>query len=213
MADDGGTSHPLSLMFVSRGLIGRARLPRPRTISNAALSTPAVDIHAAPDVSGANSWIKERLCPAVGSFVEGGPTRREKMKNLTMAVGAFAVLFGPFLCQASGTPSYGTPRQDKLAGHIEKVAPALTVISADTAISVAQSNPQRSGSETSGNTTGSAGRAPNSGAGVQGLPGNKSGPAVTPSGQVSAQPKTTPPDQSGVPGLPGSKSGPAARPK
>ena len=124
------------------------------------------------------------------------------MKNLKMAVGGFALLFGPFLCQASGTPSDVTPLQDKLAGHAEKGT-----------ISVAQSNPQRSGSETSGNTTGAAGRAPNSGAGVQGLPGNKSGPAVTPSGQVSAQPKATPPDQSGVPGLPGSKSGPAARPK
>ena len=133
------------------------------------------------------------------------------MKNLTMAVGAFAVLFGPFLCQASGTPSYGT--KDNLAAHTEKGGWALTVISADPAFAVAQANPQRSGSEASGNTTGSAGRAPNSGAGVQGLPGNKSGPAVTPSGQVSAQPKTTPPDQSGVPGLPGSKSGPAARPK
>jgi hypothetical protein len=40
--------------------------------------------------------------------------------------------------------------------------------------------------------------APNSGAGVPGLPGNKSGPVR--------------PDQSNVPGLPGNKSGPALQP-
>ena len=46
---------------------------------------------------------------------------------------------------------------------------------------------------------------PNSGAGVPGLPGNKSGPAVK-SGEQSTG---VSPDQSKVPGLPGSKSGPA----
>jgi hypothetical protein len=46
--------------------------------------------------------------------------------------------------------------------------------------------------------------APNSGAGVPGLPGNKSGPAVRPGEQPNVRP-----DQSKVPGLPGSKSGPA----
>ena len=46
--------------------------------------------------------------------------------------------------------------------------------------------------------------APNSGAGVPGLPGNKSGPAVRPGEQSNVRP-----DQSKVPGLPGSKSGPA----
>jgi hypothetical protein len=45
---------------------------------------------------------------------------------------------------------------------------------------------------------------PNSGAGVPGLPGNKSGPAVRPGEQSTVRP-----DQSNVPGLPGSKSGPA----
>jgi hypothetical protein len=48
--------------------------------------------------------------------------------------------------------------------------------------------------------------APNSGAGVPGSPGNKSGPAVKPgehNSTVSGQ------DQSKVPGLPGNKSGPA----
>jgi hypothetical protein len=46
--------------------------------------------------------------------------------------------------------------------------------------------------------------APNSGAGVPGLPGNKSGPAVQPGEQPTVQP-----DQSNVPGLPPIKSGPA----
>jgi EF hand len=48
---------------------------------------------------------------------------------------------------------------------------------------------------------------PNSGAGVPGLPGNKSGPAVKP-GEVTG----VRPDQSKVPGLPGNKSGPAVQP-
>jgi hypothetical protein len=46
--------------------------------------------------------------------------------------------------------------------------------------------------------------APNSGAGVPGLPGNESGPAVKPGEMTGVRP-----DQSKVPGLPGSKSGPA----
>jgi hypothetical protein len=49
--------------------------------------------------------------------------------------------------------------------------------------------------------------APNSGAGVPGLPGNKSGPAVSPGTQFNVRP-----DQSNVPGAPGSKSGPAVQP-
>jgi hypothetical protein len=49
--------------------------------------------------------------------------------------------------------------------------------------------------------------APNSGAGVPGLPGNKSGPAVNPGKQFNVRP-----DQSNVPGLPGNKSGPALQP-
>ena len=43
---------------------------------------------------------------------------------------------------------------------------------------------------------------PNSGAGVPGLPGNKSGPAVKPGEQSNVRP-----DQSNVPGLPGNESG------
>jgi hypothetical protein len=49
--------------------------------------------------------------------------------------------------------------------------------------------------------------APNSGAGVPGLPGNKSGPAMKPGGESNVRP-----DQSNVPGLPGNKSGPAQQP-
>jgi hypothetical protein len=48
--------------------------------------------------------------------------------------------------------------------------------------------------------------APNSGTGVQGLPGNKSGPAVKPD---EHNPTVSGQDQSKVPGLPGNKSGPA----
>jgi hypothetical protein len=49
--------------------------------------------------------------------------------------------------------------------------------------------------------------------GVPGLPGSKSGPTVTPSGNTVLETKTHPSgDQSGVQGLPGNKSGPAERP-
>jgi hypothetical protein len=48
--------------------------------------------------------------------------------------------------------------------------------------------------------------APNSGAGVPGAPGNKSGPAVKPG---EHNPTVSGQDQSKVPGLPGNKSGPA----
>jgi hypothetical protein len=51
-----------------------------------------------------------------------------------------------------------------------------------------------------------------SGAGVQGLPGNKSGPAANPSGQTQSSNKAPRSDQSGVQGLPGNKSGPAPLP-
>jgi hypothetical protein len=47
---------------------------------------------------------------------------------------------------------------------------------------------------------------PNSGAGVPGQPGNKSGPAVKPG---EHNPTVSGQDQSKVPGLPGNKSGPA----
>jgi hypothetical protein len=49
--------------------------------------------------------------------------------------------------------------------------------------------------------------APNSGAGVPGLPGNKSGPAMKPGKESNVRL-----DQSNVPGLPGNKSGPAQHP-
>jgi hypothetical protein len=59
-----------------------------------------------------------------------------------------------------------------------------------------------------------AGQIPNnSGAGVPGLPGNKSGPAHRPDGMTQdAHTPGTSPDQSNVPGLPGTKSGPAVQP-
>ncbi len=47
---------------------------------------------------------------------------------------------------------------------------------------------------------------PNSGAGVPGLSGNKSGPPAKPGEQSNVRP-----DQSNVPGLPGNKSGPPAQ--
>jgi hypothetical protein len=53
---------------------------------------------------------------------------------------------------------------------------------------------------------------PNSGAGVPGQPGNKSGPAVKPGQTPSGQSTGINQDQSKVPGLPGNKSGPAEKP-
>ena len=66
------------------------------------------------------------------------------------------------------------------------------------------------GQPTQQNAPGAAGT---SKPGVPGLPGSKSGPTVTPSGNTVSDTKThSSGDQSGVPGLPGSKSGPAAKP-
>jgi curli biogenesis system outer membrane secretion channel CsgG len=53
--------------------------------------------------------------------------------------------------------------------------------------------------------------APNSGAGVQGMPGNKSGPAVRTDRSTNQPTGTAGQDASKVPGTPGSKSGPAAK--
>ena len=52
----------------------------------------------------------------------------------------------------------------------------------------------------------------NSGAGVAGKPGSKSGPATTKSGPRSSNQSGTNPDQSNVKGMPGNKSGPAVKP-
>jgi predicted small secreted protein len=52
----------------------------------------------------------------------------------------------------------------------------------------------------------------NSGAGVAGKPGSKSGPAMTKSGSGSANQTGTNPDQSNVKGMPGNKSGEAVKP-
>lgn len=51
-----------------------------------------------------------------------------------------------------------------------------------------------------------------SGAQVQGLPGNKSGPAVSPSEQTPSQKSGPSQDWSGAKGLRGNKSGPAQPP-
>ena len=57
------------------------------------------------------------------------------------------------------------------------------------------------------------GTAGTSKAGVPGLPGNKSGPTVAPSGTTLPEAQDRPSgDQSGVKGLPGNKSGPAVTP-
>jgi predicted small secreted protein len=52
----------------------------------------------------------------------------------------------------------------------------------------------------------------NSGAGVAGKPGGKSGPAMTKSGPSSSNQSGTNSDQSNVKGMPGNKSGPAVKP-
>jgi hypothetical protein len=51
----------------------------------------------------------------------------------------------------------------------------------------------------------------NSGAGVAGKPGSKSGPAMTKSGPAPSNRGGTNPDQSNVKGMPGNKSGPAVK--
>ena len=63
-------------------------------------------------------------------------------------------------------------------------------------------------------TSGSSGSAtgPNSGAGVQGMPGNKNGPAVRSGGSSSNQQTgAAGQDASKIQGMPGNKNGPAAR--
>lgn len=52
----------------------------------------------------------------------------------------------------------------------------------------------------------------NSGAGVAGKPGSKSGPAMTKSGPGASNQSGTNPDQSNVKGMPGNKSGPSVKP-
>ena len=53
--------------------------------------------------------------------------------------------------------------------------------------------------------------APNSGAGVQGIPGSKSGPAVRSDRSTNQPTGTAGQDASKVPGMPGNKSGPAVK--
>jgi hypothetical protein len=90
--------------------------------------------------------------------------------------------------------------------------PVLMIINPDSITAITQFNSGTGSSETTGSAAGVGERAVNSGAGVRGLPGSKSGPAITPAGKTAEEPDVTRPDQSGVPGLPGSKSGPAVQP-
>ena len=64
-----------------------------------------------------------------------------------------------------------------------------------------------------GSTGTSAPTSPNSGAGVQGMPGGKSGPAIRSGDRDNGhQQGGTSQDASKIPGMPGNKSGPAANP-
>ena len=56
-------------------------------------------------------------------------------------------------------------------------------------------------------STGTSKQPVNSGAGVPGLPGNKSGPAVMPNGQILTENGVVSPDQSGVQGTAGEQVG------
>ena len=64
------------------------------------------------------------------------------------------------------------------------------------------------------NTTGqtSVPSAQNSGAGIPGQPGSKSGPAARPQGTDNGNTAVRQQDSAGIPGKPGSKSGPSAKP-
>ena len=53
---------------------------------------------------------------------------------------------------------------------------------------------------------------PNSGAGIPGKPGNKSGPSVKPSPGAGGTTGSSAQDPSNIPGKPGSKSGPTQKP-
>jgi hypothetical protein len=53
---------------------------------------------------------------------------------------------------------------------------------------------------------------PNSGAGIIGQPGSKSGPAAKSPNATTGSGESRNPDAAKVPGLPGSKSGPAVKP-
>ena len=82
------------------------------------------------------------------------------------------------------------------------------------AVALACFAPAAFAQNTQPNTSG-ASQAPNSGAGVSGLPGNKSGPAVK-SGTVGSSSTDNSTvrqqDSTKVQGLPGNKSGPAVKP-
>jgi hypothetical protein len=76
--------------------------------------------------------------------------------------------------------------------------PIMMVINPDSITAVTEIIPKEPESATTGSAAGSGGGPVNSGAGVRGLPGSKSGPTVTPSGTTLAEPQVTKPDQSGA---------------
>ena len=98
--------------------------------------------------------------------------------------------------------------------------PVMMVITPDSVTAVTEiTAPTGITPPVQGNSAGGAVNVPpgNSGAGIAGQPGNKSGPPANPSagttgsaGNAPAQSSTQ--DASKVPGLPGSKSGPSVRP-
>jgi hypothetical protein len=89
---------------------------------------------------------------------------------------------------------------------------ALAAIAALVVPALAQTEAPKTNSKVEQNEPGTGGQ---SKAGVQGLPGNKSGPAVEPGAGAESQDTgddQSPPagsDNSKVPGLPGNKSGPS----
>jgi hypothetical protein len=94
-------------------------------------------------------------------------------------------------------------RSQKLGGNSMRMTIPLVVL---VAVLVGPSAVAQSPSQDN------AAQRPNSGAGVPGLPGNKSGPAHRPNGMSQDAHTGTSPDQSNVPGLPGTKSGPGVQP-
>jgi len=86
------------------------------------------------------------------------------------------------------------------------VGPVTLVIAMLPAVAIAQTtNPNSQGTQSVQPAS------PNSGAGIPGQPGNKSGPPVKKPETMGSDANRTPADSSNIPGKPGSKSGPAVR--
>jgi len=84
--------------------------------------------------------------------------------------------------------------------------PVALVIAMLPAVAIAQTtNPNLQGTQSVQPTS------PNSGAGIPGQPGSKSGPTAKKPETTGSDANRTPQDASNIPGKPGSKSGPAVR--